>query len=331
MTERVRIGLTGDVMLGRKVDEYQQRRPPEAVWGNVRDRLQKLDGVFINLECCLSTRGSKWTRTNRPFHFRADPDWALPALKTGNVAGCALANNHILDFDTVALEDTIDWLDEAGIAHAGAGRTINQALDPAIVSVGDLRIGIISFTDNTPEYAADETSPGTARIEFDVDNDRSRERIQKGLSRAWTYDPDLLIASLHWGPNMVTEPSSAFETFGRWLIDEGVDVIHGHSAHVFQGIEVYDGAPILYDTGDFVDDYAVDRDLRNDRGFLFTFEVHPAGTIEELRLFPTEIYDCAVHEADQTARQWCFERMRERSAPFETEFFQEGKELVRPL
>ncbi|MEF8901507.1 MAG: CapA family protein [Halovenus sp.] len=330
MTGSIRIGLTGDVMLGRNVDSYQQRRPPEAVWRNVLDRLQDLDGLFINLECCLSTRGTRWTRTDRAFHFRADPDWVVPALEAAGVEGCALANNHVLDFGAVALEDTLDVLDDAGFAHAGAGRTIERALDPAVVRIGDLTAAVVSFTDNTPEYAADETSPGTARIEIDVENDRSRELVGESLSRAKASDPDLLIASLHWGPNMVTEPPPAFRTFGRFLVDNGVDLVHGHSAHVFQGIEVYDGAPILYDTGDFVDDYAVDRDLRNDRGFLFEFRTDSEGPAE-LRLFPIEIYDCAVHEANEDARRWCHERMRELSAPFGTEFSREGEQLVLPL
>jgi hypothetical protein len=38
----------------------------------------------------------------------------------------------------------------------------------------------------------------------------------------------------------------------------GGTLVAGHSAHVFHGVE--DG--ILYDLGDFLDDYAVDPDLR---------------------------------------------------------------------
>lgn len=53
----VRTGLTGDVMLGRLVDHHQRQRPVTAVWGNLLDRLQALDGLFIKLECCLSTGG----------------------------------------------------------------------------------------------------------------------------------------------------------------------------------------------------------------------------------------------------------------------------------
>ncbi|MDL5360830.1 CapA family protein [Halalkalicoccus sp. NIPERK01] len=327
----LRIGLTGDVMLGRLVDERQRRRPVEAVWGDLLDRLRSSDALFVNLECCLSTRGEPWRRTHRPFHFRADPGWAIPALERAGVDACALANNHVLDFETVGLCDTLDELDDAGIAHAGAGRTLDEALEPAFVTVGDRTIAFVSFTDNTPEYAAAETSPGTAFIEIDVNDAETRSSVSEALCRARRGDPDLVVASLHWGPNMVERPPDSFRRFARWLLDEGVDVVHGHSAHVFHGIEIHDGKPCLYDTGDFVDDYAVDARLRNDRSFLFELTVTVDGRVSELRLLPTEIDDYAVHEATLEAAEWSRARMRELSSEFATAFERDGEELVLTL
>ncbi|WP_290815456.1 CapA family protein [Halovivax sp.] len=329
-----RIGFTGDVMLGRLVDDRQRSRPVDAVWGDVLDRLSALDALVINLECTLSTRGRPWTRTNRPFHFRADPARAVPALERAGVDACALANNHVLDYEEPALRDTLANLDDAGIARAGAGETLEEALDPAFVRIeggGDsnpVDLAVVSFTDNTPEYAADEDAPGTARIEIDRDDADARERVRESVSRARERDPDLVVASLHWGPNMVTEPPAAFREFGRWLVDEGVDVIHGHSAHVFHGIEVYEGRPILYDCGDFVDDYRVDPRLRNDRSFLFELAVGVDGVPGELRLHPVEIDDCRVREADGDVAEWCRDRMRGLSSEFGTEFERDGEGLV---
>ncbi|ELY83163.1 CapA family protein [Natrinema altunense] len=349
----LRIGFTGDVMLGRLVDDRQRDRPVDAVWGTVLERLRDLDGLVINLECVLSTRGRQWQRTHRPFHFRADPDWAIPALERAGVDICALANNHVLDYEEVALRDTIDALDDAGIAHTGAGATIDEALAPAVRTISEadaagdpsvpasdaapatgdegLDIALVSLTDNTPEYAAADDSPGTARIEIDTDDSATRRRVREALERARETNPDLLVASLHWGPNMVTEPPESFRDFGRWLVENGVDVIHGHSAHVVQGVENYDGSPIIYDAGDFVDDYRVDKEVHNDRSFLFVLTVTHDGRPVELRLQPTEIDGCAVHEAGPAAAAWVRERMRTLSAPFGTEFDRDGDALVLPL
>ena len=325
------IGLTGDVMLGRKVDERQRSRAVDAVWGDLLERLRALDGLVINLECCLSDRGDPWTRTNRPFHFRADPDWAIPALERAGVDACALANNHVLDFEVPALRDTLEHLDDAGVARSGAGRDLDEALDPARFTAASVDVALVSFTDNTPEYAADENSSGTAHVEIDRESDQTRERVREALDRARETDPDLLIASLHWGPNMVEEPPESFRAFARWLVGEGVDAIHGHSAHVFHGVEVVDGAPAIYDAGDFVDDYRVDPTLRNDRSFLFELVVDRDGVPDELRLFPIEIDDYAVHEASEDAADRSRQRMRSLSADFGTEFERDGRELVVDL
>jgi poly-gamma-glutamate synthesis protein (capsule biosynthesis protein) len=336
--ERVkRLGFTGDVMLGRKVDERQRtrRRAADAVWGNLAERLRSLDGLFVNLECCLSTRGRRWTHTHRPFHFRADPDWAVPALEAAGVEWASLANNHLLDYGETALLDTVDHLDAAGIARSGAGETVAAAREPSAVEVAPsesespLRLTFVSLTDNTPEFAAAEDDPGTAYVDLS-ERAAARETTAELLARARRTDPDLLVVSLHWGPNMVEEPPDGFRAFGRWLAERGVDLVHGHSAHVFQGIEVRDGTPILYDCGDFVDDYAVDDELRNDRSFLFEVGVEDGG-ISDVRLVPTEIEDCAVREASPDAAAWSRKRMRELSAPFGTEFDEENGALLLDL
>jgi poly-gamma-glutamate synthesis protein (capsule biosynthesis protein) len=310
------IGFTGDVMLGRQVDARHQQadRAPEAVWGNVRERMTDLDAVCINLECALSTRGEKWTRTKRPFHFRADPEWAVAALRRGNVAYASLANNHLLDFREPALRDTLAELDDAGVAHAGAGEDREAAFAPAVFEVDDCRLAVVSLTDNTPEYAAGPDAPGVARAEMDGSD---WDRVEAALDRARDGDPDLLVASLHSGPNMVERPARKHREFARRLVDAGVDLVHGHSAHVFQGIGLREGVPVVHDCGDFVDDYVVDDDLRNDLSFLFEATIE-GSRIAELRLRPVAIYDRAVHLADDRSAAWCRERMRERSEPFGT-------------
>ncbi|MFB6139278.1 MAG: CapA family protein [Halosimplex sp.] len=322
-----RIGLTGDVMLGRLVDE-RYREPgvaAETVWGDVLERLRGLDGLLINLECALSTRGRRWTRTDRPFHFRAAPDWATEALTAAGVDAACLANNHLLDYEESALLDTLDALDAVGIGHAGAGENVDEAMRPAVFAAGDLDVAVIAATDNTPEYAAGPERPGVCRLVFDAGSGQTRSAVGEMLTAARAADPDLVVASVHGGPNMVTEPDDTRREFHRWLA-ERVDLVHGHSAHVFQGIEVVDGTPVLHDCGDFVDDYRVDPEIRNDRGFLFVADADTSG-VRSLRLDPIEIRDRAVYAAEDAVAEWCRERMRERSAAFATAFERDGDGL----
>jgi poly-gamma-glutamate synthesis protein (capsule biosynthesis protein) len=324
----LRIGFAGDVMLGRGVDGRWADGPPAGIWGSMADRVRSLDGFFLNLECCLSDRGSR--RPNRTYHFRADPDWAVPALRAGDVTWASLANNHVLDYGPVALADTVANLSAGDVAHAGAGADLDAALRPSVVEVGGVEVAVVAFTDRSPTYGAGPSDPGTAFVRFDPTNRRTRWLVGESLRLARDADPALVVASLHWGPNWESRPSRAQRRFARWLVDRGVDVVHGHSAHVVQGVEVHRGRPILYDAGDFVDDYAVKEGLHNDRSLLFEVTVAD-GRVDALRLLPVEIRDRAAHRAGADAAAWLRRRTRTLSAEFGTRLVRDGDGLRVPL
>lgn len=315
-------------MLGRGVNSTHGDRPPSSVWGDILPRLDALDGVWVNLECCLSTRGAP--RPGRTYHFRADPNWAVPALTRGGISGVCLANNHVLDYGLPAFEDTLARLGDANIASAGAGMTRAAATEPAIIHVADLTVGVIAFTDRGPAFAASSNTPGTAFVPLRRFGFPTRWTIRRAINQAREANPDLLIASLHWGPNWVTTPAPQYRTVAHWLVDEGVDLVHGHSAHVIQGVEVYRGRPILHDTGDFVDDYAVKPGLHNDRSFLFELGLTD-GTLHQVRLRPIEITNHRVTHASDAAGAWLRSRMRALSQPFGTTFTRADTGLVLSL
>ena len=93
-------------------------------------------------------------------------------------------------------------------------------------------------------------------------------------------------------------PKRRFRAFARAVMDAGADIFHGHSAHVFQGVEIYKGKPILYDTGDLLDDYAVDRRLRNDLQLLFLLQVTKKGT-HRIEAVPLRIERMQVNRAGE--------------------------------
>jgi len=314
-TTDARIGFVGDVMLGRRVNDRWSGRDPAGVWGSTLGRLRELDGLVANLECCVSDRGERWP--DKTYYFRAAPEFAVPALEAADVSTAALANNHVLDFREPALRDTRSHLDGAGVAHAGAGPDVDAALEPAVVDAGGLTVATFALTDRRPSFAAGTGTAGTAYAPLDASDPATRGLVDEALDRAAGRDPDLVVASLHWGPNWETSPDADQEAFARWLVDRGVDVVHGHSAHVLQGVEVYRGRPILYDAGDFVDDYSRKDGFRNKRSALFELVVTD-GRLDELRIVPVEIEDEAAAVARGEAAAWVRETMRERSGGFGT-------------
>ena len=325
----ITLALTGDVMLGRGVVEtLDLNLPSEEPWGDVRPLLDDADLRIINLECAVTNSEQPWTRTPKVFHFRAPPS-AIETLRTARIDACSLANNHTLDFEEQGLLDTLEHLDAAGIRHAGAGRNREEAADTAILAVPSdptHRVALLAFTDNEPPFAAGTDRPGTNYLPVSLQPDVLL-KVERAVVAVRALGVETVIFSNHWGPNMVQRPRELFRRFARAVIDLGVDIYYGHSAHVFQGVEIYRGKPILYDTGDFIDDYAVDPRMRNDWSFLFRVSVEE-GKFERLELTPVKLSYARVDLAKGGEREKILDRMERLSAEMGTVFARHEGALV---
>jgi poly-gamma-glutamate synthesis protein (capsule biosynthesis protein) len=220
-------------------------------------------------------------------------------LNSASIDYVSLANNHVLDYDIEALRDTLDILDKNNISHSGAGRNLKEAMKPAIIekklkpkpsnnhdsyynvdneevnnndSKNTIRIGLISLTDNEPEWEAKDDLAGINYIPTTLAPDRYYYRLQHDIENA-KKQSDLVIVSSHVGPHFRETPSMKYVNFAHKIIDFGADIYWGHSNHMPQGIELYkhndETKIILYDCGDFIDDYAIDSNYRNDLSFIF--------------------------------------------------------------
>ncbi len=318
------IGLAGDTMLGRLVGEtlmpMNTPRRYHHPWENLLPQLKNNALNIVNLE---TTFTKSTNAVPKVFNFKADPD-LVNSLVQANIGVVNLANNHILDFAREGFFETIQTLDAAGIKHIGAGETLEKAKEPVIITKNGFTIGVLGYTDNEPTWQATTARPGINYLSI---SKNSIEMVKQDIALLRPR-VDLLIVSLHWGPNMQERPSQEFQNFAHTLIDSGVDIIHGHSAHIFQGIEVYHGKVILYDTGDFVDDYAVDPILRNDRALLFLVYANKKG-IMRLQLVPLLISNMHVNYATKEEQKAILERIKMLSAEFGTVISNDGAILIQ--
>ncbi len=321
----VTLAFAGDVMLGRLVNRVLAFDGYRYVWGNTLDTLRWADLRLINLECVISDKGNKWTATPKTFHFRANPDAAF-TLQTANIDYVSIANNHSLDFQEEALLDMLNRLDQSSIAHAGAGQNLAEAAKPVILRKRGIGIGVMAFADYPPEWAATENRVGINYLPVET-NEQILGSVQQSVKAMRAAGADYVVFSMHWGPNMREFPSERFRVFARAVAGLGVDVFFGHSAHVFQGTEVHDGRLILYDTGDFVDDYRVDPELRNDQSFLYLVTLE-SGHISEARLVPVLISDLQVNHATGGQADEICAKMLRRSNIFGTHYRREGEHLI---
>ena len=158
----IKLALAGDTMLGRVVADRLATSSPESLFApEIVEIVNEADLFILNLECCVSERGTRWSAPGKVFFFRA-PASAAEALALIGVDCVSLANNHALDFGEDALQDTLDHLARVGIAWAGAGADVDLARAPAVLAAGAFRLGVLSLCDHPEDFAAGPGRPGVA-------------------------------------------------------------------------------------------------------------------------------------------------------------------------
>jgi poly-gamma-glutamate synthesis protein (capsule biosynthesis protein) len=314
----MRLALAGDTMLGRKVAEAIETSGPAArVADDVVALAQAADLFVLNLECCITERTTRWPDPRKPFFFRAPPASTEVLTRLG-VDCVTLANNHALDYGSDALVDTFEHLRRAGISWVGAGRQRDEARAPVVLQADDVRVGVLGFSDHPAGYAAGPASPGIAYVHLW----HGLDWLPAAIARL-RADVDVVLVTPHWGPNMTPWPLPHIRRAAAALRAAGATLIAGHSAHVFHGVQ----PSVLYDLGDFIDDYAVDPQLRNDLGLLFFVTLDRDGPLR-LEAVPLKLEYCYTRLADGNDAAWIRDRFRALCAALGTEVGEEDGRLV---
>jgi poly-gamma-glutamate capsule biosynthesis protein CapA/YwtB (metallophosphatase superfamily) len=318
----MRLALAGDTMLGRGVARALAAAPPERlVASEVAELMRAADLAVVNLECCLSDRGRRWDAPGKPFFFRAPPQ-AVELLALLGVGCVTLANNHALDYGPQALLDTLDHLAGAGIAAVGAGADLDQARRPAVLDAAGLRVAVVGATDHPADFAAGPARPGVAYADL---AGGVPEWLQATVRDAAAH-ADTVLVTPHWGPNMTAAPVPHVRRAAAALVEAGATLVAGHSAHVPHGV----GGRVLYDLGDFLDDYAVDPRLRNDLGLLFLVTLDQRGPVA-LEAVPLKLDFCRTRLADGADAAWMRRRFRDACAALGTSVAEAGGLLTVSL
>ncbi|GJP32924.1 hypothetical protein CLOM_g17505, partial [Closterium sp. NIES-68] len=323
------------------------------IWDGWLPLLRAADCRIANLETSVTRHRDKWP--NQAFNFRMHPA-NIDALTVAGIDFCSLANNHMLDFQTEGMRETMASLTRVGIRFAGCGRNLAEASAPAFIklhggnsSLPPIQLALFSAADHFKYWAATEDSPGIHLIDPERVTDTDLNRIA-GLVRAAKEIPHtnttaaeaarpeaapgpsspsaaastvptttlpgrtLAVFCLHWGPNYAWQPSAAIRRLAHALVDRcGADLVIGTSAHHIQGVECHHGTPILYSCGDFIDDYRVDEEYRNDLSFLFQLHLDPVSCcFTSIGLFPNAIRALqASTGVSGEERRWLYARMRQ--------------------
>lgn len=348
--------LCGDVMLGRGIDQVLPH-PGDAllhepfvrdakryvelaeaahgpidtpvgwdyVWGdalNVLDRVEP-DARLINLETSITTRDDH--DRAKGIHYRMHPANA-PVLAAAKIDVCVLANNHVLDWGSRGLVQTLDTLEQrpdADLRTAGAGRNADDARAPAELELpDDHRLLIFAAalpTSGVPhDWRATDDRPGVFFLPG-LDDDAFTQ-LKQAIERH-ARDGDVVVVSLHWGGNWGYDILEDQQRFAHRLIDEaGVDLVHGHSSHHPKGIEVYQDRLILYGCGDLLNDYegiGGHEAFRPELTALYLPKLDPAtGRLAALQLAPMRIRNLQLQHASEDDADWLAQTLTRESKRF---------------
>jgi poly-gamma-glutamate synthesis protein (capsule biosynthesis protein) len=193
----------------------------------------------------------------------ADPD-NVAALRRAGFHAVTLAGNHIADCGAEGIADTVRALDQAAIAHCGAGADLDSALRPCFIDSAAGRVALLSYNCVGPEQAwATPTSAGCAYVRVETAdgapiNPRAPLQTPDQASladmsediRAARAAARFVVVSLHKGIVHTPAKLAPYErAVAQAAIDAGADVVIGHHAHILRGIEMHRGKPIYHGLG----------------------------------------------------------------------------------
>ena len=295
---------------------------PAWPWGDALAMIGEAepDVRVVNLETSVTGDGS--FAPDKGIHYRMHPD-NIGCLTAADLDVCVLANNHVLDFGVAGLTETLQVVNAAGLRTAGAGLNAAQAWQPAEVDMERGRVLVFSAglasSGISPANVAGPDLPGLAFLP-----DLSEENAARfvGHVNAVKRDGDLTVASLHWGTNWGYEVPLEHVRFAHWLVDGGIDVVHGHSSHHPRPLEIYRGRPILYGCGDLINDYegiGGHQQFRDDLRLLYfaTLDVS-SRALRELRLIPVLSRRMRLKQASKDDGEWLRGVLGEASAGYGT-------------
>ena len=238
------LAFVGDMLFTENtLSRYHQQGISSMFSEELLSAMTDADLFMVNEEFPFSTRGE--AAEDKQFTFRVDPSYVRIFQEIG-VDVATVANNHALDFGVNAFTDSLDTLDQAGIARVGGGRTLSEAKAPVIRTVGDSTVGILGASRVIPvsSWTAGSARPGmfTAYDQAPLLNEIS------DLSSQCDYT----VVYLHWGIEKDEYPQEYQRKLAYACIDAGADLVVGSHPHVLQGFETYKGKLIAYSLGNFL-------------------------------------------------------------------------------
>ncbi len=291
--------MSGDVLLHEGLwatarDDAERTRRGDMdfrpLLGNMRSVIEGADLAVCHMETPLAARSGPYSG----YPVFSVPPAIVPALGWAGYDACTTASNHSIDQGFEGLDRTLDYFDEAGIAHTGTARTQAASREPLLLNVAGATVGLISATYGTNGIPLPAEQPWSVRL-------MKVAAIKRLAARARAEGADVVLVALHWGLEYTHEPTADQLAIARQLTSSpDIDFIYGHHAHVVQPYDKINGTWVAFGLGNAVAQQETSVEgVYDGNTCRVTFKERPDGTFAVTRLeyIPTMItrYDDGVN------------------------------------
>lgn len=209
-----------------------------ALFGDTVSLFAEADFKFVNLECAITDTDGAILKYGP--NLKA-PQRTADILNELGVTVAGISNNHVFDFGRAGARDTIAALSAAGIDHTGFGTDYQDSRRSYFFEKNGERICIIAVCEHEYSYALEDRMGSRPFDEFETIED----------IRAAKAESDRVIVAYHGGKEMCHYPSGRLIRVCRAMVRAGADLVMCQHTHCLGAYENYNGAHIVYGTGNF--------------------------------------------------------------------------------
>jgi poly-gamma-glutamate synthesis protein (capsule biosynthesis protein) len=225
----------------------------------VKEYISGADLALCNLETTLG--GEPYTG----YPMFSSPDSLADAIAGAGFDVVFTSNNHMLDRGAAGLRRTLEVARAKGLKTVGSRLAANEPASPVVHS-GGLRVGLVSFTYESPRSGGNRTLNGI-RIGEEIrplinsfgyeDLDGDLVRVEEEIRRAREVGAEIVICYFHWGNEYQRKQTDYQETIASRAAGAGADIVFASHPHVLQGMEyLYPTpdrtVPVFYSLGNFI-------------------------------------------------------------------------------
>lgn len=263
---KIDICLLGEIMMGGEVSSNVSYLYASA-FKEVYSEIRKSDFTYAN----FSTNITTLTQIDNPKSKYIVTKDVLNALNALGVDSVSIASDHIVDFPSDIIKNTINILEENNIFVAGRKDV------PVYFEKDDKRIAIVS---------TNAVINGTSSIyEKEGISIYNKENLEKNIKEAKDC-ADVVIVDVHWGKEYEYIVTEKMKEIAKVAVDSGADLIIGSHALGNYPITTYNGVPIIYSLGYFMGDS--DLYLGKD-SFIYNIQISKENKIEKITMKPIYI------------------------------------------